>query len=446
MRVPRPRKAAPAAQESPETIHSTEIASGLPPDSLALSLLLGARVIAAVRAGKSLTQALAVLHAAPPAARAAAQDIAYGTLRRYAAGEFILGQLLERALPHPEVEALLLGALYRLQTRPESVHVVVDQAVAAAGGYAAGAFKRLVNGVLRNYLRQRDGLHSLLAADDEAAQQHPRWWLGRLRRAYPDRWQDIVVTGNGPPPLTVRVNRRRALVTDYLALLQEAGLPARRVGRDALLVERAVPVDSLPGFREGLVSVQDAGAQRAAQLLAPRTGQRILDACAAPGGKTSHLLELADVDLLAIDIDRARAQLVEDNLRRLRLTATVQVADCRNPGQWWDGRPFDAILADVPCSASGVVRRHPDLKYLRRESAVRNFVRTQAEILDRLWPLLKAGGKLLYATCSLFPEENGAQIDAFLVRQPLARRLAEESLLPREEHDGFFYALLRKAA
>lgn len=418
----------------------------MPEDSLALSLLLGARVIAVVRTGKSLTQTQVVLHAAPPASRGAAQDIVYGTLRRYAAGEFILSQLLERALPHPEVEALLLAALYRLQTRPQSVYTVVDQAVTAAGELAAGAFKRLVNGVLRNYLRQRDALHALLATDDEAAHQHPRWWLSRLRRAYPDRWQEIVAAGNGSPPLTLRVNRRLSRVPDYLALLQDAGLSARRVGRDALLVAKAVAVDSLPGFGEGLVSIQDAGAQRAAQLLAPQSGQRILDACAAPGGKTSHLLEIANIDLVAIDIDCARAQRVEDNLRRLRLTATVKVADCRNPGQWWDGRPFDAILADVPCSASGVVRRHPDLKYLRRESDIRSFARTQAEMLDRLWPLLKPGGKLLYATCSLFPEENGAQIDAFLVRQPLATRLVEERLLPGEEHDGFFYALLRKAA
>jgi 16S rRNA (cytosine967-C5)-methyltransferase len=206
-----------------------------------------------------------------------------------------------------------------------------------------------------------------------------------------------------------------------------------------------VAVDALPGFAEGLVSVQDAGAQRAAEILAPTAGQRILDACAAPGGKSGHLLEVADIELLALDSDAGRTRLIEENLRRLGLLATVRVADCRASSQWWNGQPFDAILADVPCSASGVVRRHPDIKYLRRESDIRRFAGLQSEILDRLWPVLKPGGKLLYATCSLFPEENGAQIDAFLVRQPAARQLAEEKLLPREDHDGFFYALLQKA-
>ncbi|MBK7953282.1 MAG: 16S rRNA (cytosine(967)-C(5))-methyltransferase RsmB [Candidatus Accumulibacter sp.] len=416
----------------------------LAPDSLAQSLLLAARVIALVQAGQSLTQALTALSEAPAAARAAAQDLAYGTLRRYGSGEFILARLLERALPHAEVEALLRAALYRLQTRPESAYMVVDQAVAAAGELASGAFKGLVNGVLRNYLRQRDALQVAMAADDEVAQQHPRWWLSRLRRAYPECWQEIVAVGNSQPPMTLRVNRRRVKLADYMARLQEVGLAARSVGGDALMLDKPVSVDSLPGFADGLVSIQDAGAQRAARILGPLAGQRILDACAAPGGKSGHLLEIADIDLLALDIDGSRTQRVEDNLRRLGLSATVRAADCRATDQWWDGQPFDAILADVPCSASGVVRRHPDIKYLRRESDIRSFARQQAAILDRLWPLVKPGGKMLYATCSVFPEENGAQIDAFLVRQPAARQLAEERLLPQEEHDGFFYALLRK--
>jgi 16S rRNA (cytosine967-C5)-methyltransferase len=415
------------------------------PDSLALSLLLAGRVIAEVRAGQSLTQALSGLSTAPSAARAGAQDVAYGTLRRYACGEFILRHLLAKALPDPAVEALLLGALYRLQSRPESPHVVVDQAVAAAGELAGGAFRGLVNGVLRNYLRQRETLHVAIADDDEAAHQHPCWWLRRLRRAYPERWQEIVTVGNSQPPMTLRVNRRRILLTDYVARLQNVGLSARQVGRDALILEKSVPVDSLLGFADGLVSIQDAGAQRAVQVLDPTAGQRVLDACAAPGGKTCHLLETADIDLLALDSDGSRTRLIAQNLRRLGLPATVRVADCRATAQWWDGLPFDAILADVPCSASGVVRRHPDIKYLRRDSDIRRFARLQTEILDALWPLVKPGGKLLYATCSVFPEENGAQIDAFLFRQPAARRLTEERLLPQEEHDGFFYALVQKA-
>ena len=403
-----------------------------------------------VRAGKSLSEALLVLADEPAVARSAAQDVAYGVLRRYGWGEFILGRLMSKPLTHPETQALLLGALYRLDTRPDSSPMVVDQAVAAAGELAGGVFKGVVNGVLRNFLRQRESLLLALAQDEEANYQYPRWWLSRLRRAYRDDWQSIVAAGNTPPPMTLRVNQRRSTLSDYLARLNVAGLSARPLlhekGLHGLILDKAVAVDALPGFFEGIVSVQDAGAQRAAELLAPEAGARVLDACAAPGGKTAHLLEMADLDLLALDIDAGRTRRIEENLQRLNLQATVTVADCSDVQRWWDGRPFDAILADVPCSASGVVRRHPDIKHLRRESDIRRFAHTQADLLDALWPLLKIGGKLLYATCSVFPEENSAQIDAFLVRQPGACRLHEEQLLPQDENDGFYYALLQKLA
>ena len=403
-----------------------------------------------VRSGKSLSEALLVLADEPAVARSAAQDVAYGVLRRYGWGEFILGRLMSKPLTHPETQALLLGALYRLDTRPDSSPMVVDQAVAAAGELAGGVFKGVVNGVLRNFLRQRESLLLALAQDEEANYQYPRWWLSRLRRAYRDDWQSIVAAGNTPPPMTLRVNQRRSTLSDYLARLNVAGLSARSLlyekGLHGLILDKAVAVDALPGFFEGIVSVQDAGAQRAAELLAPEAGARVLDACAAPGGKTAHLLEMADLDLLALDIDAGRTRRIEENLQRLNLQATVTVADCSDVQRWWDGRPFDAILADVPCSASGVVRRHPDIKHLRRESDIRRFAHTQADLLDALWPLLKIGGKLLYATCSVFPEENSAQIDAFLVRQPGACRLHEEQLLPQDENDGFYYALLQKPA
>ncbi|MBL0166046.1 MAG: 16S rRNA (cytosine(967)-C(5))-methyltransferase RsmB [Propionivibrio sp.] len=418
----------------------------LAPDSLGWSLLLAARVLAAVGGGKSLSEALGVLAKEPPAARAAAQDVAYGVLRRFAWGEFILARLLSKPLTHAETQALLLGALYRLETRPEATPMVVDQAVAAAGELAGGVFKGLVNGVLRNFLRQHESLLAALAADDEARYQHPRWWLARLRRAHPEHWLSIVAAGNSPPPMTLRVNQRRGTVADYMARLVAAGFPARALGAAGVLLQKPASVEALPGFFDGFVSVQDAGAQRAAELLAPAPGSRVLDACAAPGGKTAHLLESAPLDLLALDIDAGRTKHIEENLQRLGLRATIQVADCREDKHWWDGRTFDAILADVPCSASGVVRRHPDIKHLRRESDIRRFAHTQADILDALWPLLKAGGKLLYATCSVFPEENAAQIDAFLVRQSGVERLHEEQLLPQDENDGFYYALLRKTA
>lgn len=398
-----------------------------------------------MREGKSLGEALAnALVAQPPSVRAAAQDVAYGTLRRYALADFILGRLLQKPITHGETMALLLAALYRLETRPEAAHTVVDQAVLAAGQLAGGAFKGLVNGVLRNYLRQREALLAAAEGDEEARWQHPRWWLARLRRTYPDCWEAIAAVGNTQPPMTLRVNRRRLPREGYALRLVEAELTARPVGESGLLLQRPVGVEALPGFAEGWVSVQDAGAQRAAEILDPPEGARVLDACAAPGGKTAHLLERRALDLLALDIDPLRTRRIEENLTRLGLTASVRAADCAHPAKWWDGRPFDAILADVPCSASGVVRRHPDAKWLRRESDIRGFVHAQAKILDALWPLLRPGGRLLYATCSVFSEENRGQIDAFLVRQPGAERVQEEQLLPQEEHDGFYYALLRK--
>jgi 16S rRNA (cytosine967-C5)-methyltransferase len=418
----------------------------LAPDSLGWSLLLAARVLAQVQGGKSLGEALQLLANEPPVARAAAQDVSYGVLRRFGWGEFILGRLMSKPLTHHETQALLLAALYRLDTRPDSSHMVVDQAVAAAGELAGGVFKGVVNGVLRNFLRQRDALLAAASADDTAQHHYPAWWLARLRRAYREQWAAIAAAGNHPPPMTLRVNQRRGTVADYLAQLSAVGLAARPIGRRGLILDKPVAVEALPGFFDGLVSVQDAGAQRAAELLSPAAGQRVLDACAAPGGKTAHLLETTNLDLLALDIDTGRARRIDENLQRLQLRAEVKVADCRSVTTWWDGQPFDAILADVPCSASGVVRRHPDIKRLRRESDIRQLNHTQAAILDTLWSVLKPDGRLLYATCSVFPEENGAQIDAFCVRQSGVERLVEEQLLPQDDHDGFYYALLQKAA
>lgn len=437
-------KAAAVAGMSPRTGGKT---CTLAPDSLACSLWFAAQALVGVSGGKNLTEALAAIADAPPAARAAAQDIAYGVLRRYGWAEFLLARLLRTSLSHAGIKALLRAALYRLETRPDAQHTVVDQAVQAASELAGSPLKGLVNGVLRNYLRQRDMLLAAAACDEVAKNWHPRWWLQRLRRRWPAQWESIVAADNAPPPMTLRANGRRGTAASYLARLQAAGLTGHLLGKaggSALRLERPVPVDALPGFFEGEVSVQDLGAQRAAELLAPTAGMRVLDACAAPGGKTSHLLERADLDLLALDVDSTRAARITDNLRRLHLSAEVCVGDAAHPADWWDGRAFDAILADVPCSASGVVRRHPDIKALRRESDVRRFAREQATILDALWPLLRPAGRLLYATCSLFEEENKGQVDAFLYRHADARQLVEEYWLPCPENDGFYYALLEK--
>ncbi|MDR2239691.1 MAG: 16S rRNA (cytosine(967)-C(5))-methyltransferase RsmB [Zoogloeaceae bacterium] len=418
--------------------------------SLAHALHGAAQAVAGVLAGRNLNEVLADLRQPFAAQRGAVQDLAYSTLRRFGRDDFFLAQLMARP-PDGKVRALLLTALSRLAARPEEAHTIVDQAVEAASALAGGKYKALTNGVLRNFLRRRAELEAAAAQDETARWQHPRWWISRLRRAYPADWQSILDAGNGRPPMTLRVNRRRIAAADYLARLEAAGLQARSLGGEAIRLERPVPVDALPGFAEGLASVQDAGAQRAAILLDARPGMRVLDACAAPGGKTAHLLEQTDVDLLALDADARRAARIEDNLSRLGLSAQVKIADCRDLDAWRDGRVFDRVLADVPCTASGVARRHPDAKWLRRDGDVARFARKQGEILDALWRVLAPGGKLLYATCSLFPEENGRQIAAFAAQRGDCMRLpvagaSELQLLPNEEHDGFYYALLEKQA
>lgn len=416
--------------------------SRLPSNSLAYALRQAARIDAAVFAGQSLADNL--LARVEAVARPAVQDLVYGSLRAYGRGDFFLARLLERPLAVDEVRALLLVALYRLETRPEAVHTVVDQAVSAAGEIAHGKFRALVNGVLRSFLRQRTALEAALQADPVAPNQHPAWWLQELQAAWPEQWSAIVAAGNQAPPMALRVNRRRCSRADYQAQLAAAGIAASPLGDDGLTLAQPVPVDRLPGFFDGLVSVQDPGAQRAAELLAPAPGSRVLDACAAPGGKTAHLLERADLDLLALDLKPARCRRIEDGLGRLYLAAKVVAADCTQLDQWWDGLPFDAVLADVPCTASGVVRRNPDAKWLRRPEDIASFALTQSRILDALWQVLRPGGKLLYATCSVFPRENQQQIRGFLARQPAAGIIHEEQILPDAERDGFFYCLLEK--
>ena len=418
--------------------------SRLPVNSLAFALQQAAHINAAVFAGQSLADGL--LGRVDPLARPAVQDIVYGSLRAFGRGDFFLRRLLAKPLAAEEIRALLLVAIYRLETWPDAAHTVVDQAVAAAGELAEGRFRGLVNGVLRNFLRQQAELNAALAQDPVANSQHPDWWLAQLQACYPQNWESIVAAGNTPPPMALRVNIRRGDRAAYLTRLSAEGLAATPLGEVALALEKSVAVDRLPGFADGLVSVQDPAAQMAAVLLDPAPGSRVLDACAAPGGKTAHLLERADLDLLALDLKPSRCRRVVENLSRLGLKADVRAADCAKLNTWWDGQLFDAVLADVPCTASGVVRRNPDAKWLRRETDIASFAKTQSRILDALWQVVRPGGKLLYVTCSVFPAENGEQIAAFIGRQPDARRCHEEQLLPTAEHDGFFYCLLEKNA
>ena len=415
-----------------------------------------ARAVTRVLEGANLRDALAeVDDAAPLRGRTLVAELAYGTLRHFGMLDALTGRLARKPIPDARLRALIVVALYQLDHTRAPAFAVVDRAVVAAGMLAHPGAKGLVNALLRRYLRERTSLHAALRASEVAGFSHPQWWIDRVRRDHPTDWAAILDAGNARPPLTLRVNRRRISRDDYLQLLAQQELAATAVGADGATLARAVPVERLPGFADGLVSVQDAAAQLAAPLLDAQPRMRVLDACAAPGGKTTHLLELADLALTAIDHDAGRLVRVQQNLSRLGLAAALKTADVNDVAVWWDGQPFERILADVPCSASGVVRRHPDIKWLRRASDPPRFVKQQQLMLDALWRLLASGGKLLYTTCSIFQEENSLQAADFLARHADARQLPlsgvrtldgtpDGQLLPDNEHDGFFYALLQK--
>ena len=436
----------------------------------ALSRLLEqtADAVQAVRGGRSLTDVLA---ACPGPLRPGTQALSFLVLRRLGAAQAVRAVLAPRT-PPPAVEALLLSALALLwpgDAPPYADHTLVDQAVTAARKRTPQSASFL-NAVLRRFIRERDALVAAALKQPTARWNHPQWWLDRLKADWPDHWQAILAAAQERPPMCLRVNRRRFTGAQYLQQLEAAGLAGRLTAPQTVVLDAPVPVDRLPGFADGAVSVQDAAAQRAAPLLVGAglpAGARVLDACAAPGGKTAHLLELADLDVLALDADAQRLARVDDTLARLRLSARTRAGDGRRPADWWDGQPFDAILLDAPCSASGIVRRHPDIRWLRRAEDIAALGRIQSELLDALWPTLKPGGWLLYATCSVFRTEGEHQIDAFLQRRgDSGAHLDDRSpghLLPLPDNgssgasasgsgdvsgvaDGFYYALLRKEA
>jgi 16S rRNA (cytosine967-C5)-methyltransferase len=385
-----------------------------------------------------------------PSQRAAMQDLSYGTLRFYGQLQALLDMLLHQPLQDERVRYLLLVALYQLQYGKSAQHAVVDHAVRAAQTLNPRV-SGLVNAILRNFLRNQAILLGQAAQHPEGKYSYPQWWIDELYTQYGELSPAILEAGNRHPPMTLRVNQRRSSTSEYLALLAQHLISAKVINPDALQLDKPVSVDRLPGFHDGMVSVQDAGAQLAARLLDVHDGMRILDACAAPGGKTANILELATVEMLALDKDEKRLQRVAENLQRLGLTAQLVAGDAADPDSWWDGKTFQRILADVPCSASGVVRRHPDIKWLRRRADIAGFAEQQLGILSSLWRLIEQDGKLLYATCSVFQQENEQVIKAFLAQQPDARRLpvilpekSEGQLLPNDQHDGFFYALLQK--
>ncbi len=414
---------------------------------------IAARTVAAVLSGKSLNHTLETAwkraHALTRAERGAIQDLSYGTLRHLGRLRAVLSQLAPRRVENAELQTLLLVALYQLEYSDAAPYAVVDHAVECAAQIGGRHVKAFVNAVLRNFQRSRATLLKEADGTDAGRYSYPAWWIERLRREFPSEAQNILETGNTHPPMTLRVNRRRRTPQEYLHELERAGLGARMLDGGALTLLRPVPAEQLPGFSQGVVSVQDAGAQFAARLIDLGDGMRVLDACAAPGGKTAHMLELADVDMTALDADPLRLKRVSANLERLGLSARVACADAAAIETWWDDRPFDRVLLDAPCSASGVVRRHPDIKWLRRPGDVRRFAEQQQRLLEALWKVLGRGGKLLYVTCSIFKEENQERIGGFAARHPDARVLGampgrDGLLLPDDEHDGFYYALLQK--
>jgi 16S rRNA (cytosine967-C5)-methyltransferase len=389
------------------------------------------------------------------------QEMSYGTLRWFDQLATVAALFLDKPLKtkDQDVYALLLVGLYQLRFMRVAQHAAVKETVEAAAALKKPWAKNLLNACLRASLREEARAQAAIAADPSAAFSHPAWLLEQIRRHWPENWAAILAANNERPPMVLRVNRLRQSRDQYLARLAQAGLAASAhpFSETAVVLASPVAVSELPGFAAGDVSVQDAAAQLAATLLDARAGERVLDACAAPGGKTGQLLEQAALaELVALDREPARVKLIEENLARLKLGAKMVVGDAAHPAGWWDGQAFDRILADVPCSATGVIRRHPDIKVRRRPEDLPRLIATQEQILEGLWPLLKPGGKLLYATCSILPDENEDQITAFLRRHPDATedvltteagraRAVGRQILPGEAGmDGFYYARLRK--
>ncbi|WP_280814957.1 16S rRNA (cytosine(967)-C(5))-methyltransferase RsmB [Variovorax sp. TBS-050B] len=432
-------------------------------------LQLTAAALASIRAGSSGSVAF---DAVEPALRPGVQALGFQVLRWLGRAEALRRHLAKRT-PPPLPDALLCTALalaWDAQHSPYEPFTLVDQAVEAAKrNPATRAQASFINACLRRFLRERDELVAATDHEPVAQWNHPRWWIERLKRDHPRDWQRVLSADNAQAPMTLRVNRLKTSVAAYRLALQAVGLDGVPVGADGLQLVRARPVQQLPGFAEGECSVQDAAAQMAAPLLlegmrAVEPGAaplRVLDACAAPGGKTAHLIEFAGpaaIEVTALEVDAARARRIDDTLGRLGLSAKVVVADAARPAAWWDGTPFDAILLDAPCTASGIVRRHPDVRWLRRESDTGQLAAQQAALLAALWPLVRPGGRLLYCTCSVFREEGSQQIDAFLAHNTDARLAPSPGhLLPQSgaiaravpdnpsgDHDGFFYALLEK--
>ncbi|MDX1724498.1 MAG: 16S rRNA (cytosine(967)-C(5))-methyltransferase RsmB [Pseudomonas sp.] len=426
--------------------------------------LAAARALAVVLNGKaSLGSSLPpLLDRVEQRDRGLAQDLAFGTARWQPRLALIADKLLQKPFKAADrdVEALLLIGLYQLFYTRIPAHAAIGETVACVDKLKKPSLKGLLNAVLRNAQRDSESIIASLDRDPVLHSAHPRWLQKALKAQWPEHWQAICAANNAHPPLILRVNRRLGSRDDYLAELRLSGFASEpcTFSRDGIRLLQACDVTSLPGFAAGRVSVQDEAAQLAADLLELAPGQRVLDACCAPGGKTCHLLEAepALAGVVAVDLEEKRLVRVRENLKRLNLDAELIAADGRDTAAWWDGTPFQRILLDAPCSATGVIRRHPDIKLTRQPADIPALAQLQGELLDALWPTLEVGGILLYATCSVLPTENSDNIAAFLARTPSARELQISAdfglqpahgrqLLPQiDGHDGFYYAKLSK--
>ena len=433
------------------------------PDARACAARVLARVVAA---GQSLPDALAAeLRVLPDTRmRALAQELAYGTLRWYYRLDVLLCQLLPKPLKARDMDlrCLLLAGLYQLDKLALPQRVAVHESVQATRALNKRWASGLVNAVLRNFQRRGSELEAVVTGTDQSQYAHPAWLINLLQIDWPNDWKAVLQANNERPPFSLRVNRLRMTRADYLELLDDQGLKAIPLAYTShgILLDRAVQVDELPGFSDGLVSVQDGAAQLAAGLLQLDFGQRVLDACAAPGGKTAQILETAPwlAGVTALDIDPRRLDRTAATLARLSLRADLVPGDAAKPAAWWDGRQYDRMLLDAPCSATGVIRRHPDIKLLRKPDDIENLANRQAEILRALWPLLVPGGILLYCTCSVLAYENCRQVKRFLQTHGDAVEVLIDAewgrscehgmqILPGEnEMDGFYFAGLRKTS
>lgn len=428
--------------------------------------LAAAQALAAVLQGRaSLGSSLPpLLERVEARDRGLVQELAFGTARWQPRLALLAEKLLQKPFKAADrdVEALLFVGLYQLFYTRVPAHAAIGETVGCSDKLKKPWAKGLLNAVLRRAQREGEALFAELERDPVSRTAHPRWLQKRLKADWPEQWEAICAANNLHPPLILRVNRRHGSRDAYLDKLRAAGLEAEpcAFSPDGIRLLQPCDVTGLPGFAEGRVSVQDEAAQLAAGLLELAPGQRVLDACAAPGGKTCHLLEREPGlgEMIALDAEPLRLTRVRENLERLRLQATLVAADGRDTAAWWDGKPFQRILLDAPCSATGVIRRHPDIKLTRQAEDISALATLQGELLDALWPTLEVGGILLYATCSVLPEENSANIGAFLARTPGARELDipgdfgvkpahGRQLLPQPDgHDGFYYAKLMKIA